>query len=298
MLDVAAESGLTGLADAVLATHRRPDHSPADEPSEIEGLSGIFEPSSDFHEQRREFLARMASPAGFETLFDYLPDVYFFVKDQRGRFIRCNRAFLTLLSARSEEEVLGRRDAHFFPSALADNYVRDDQLVMASTNALIDKIELVRTGEGSINWHSTTKLPVLDAKGKVLGVVGVTRDISKMKSNYERFSYWAPVLETIINNYAEPISMASLAAKVSLSVSQFDRRFKKRFGTTPRKYLTDVRINAACQLLSSTDLSVASIAVQTGFYDQSHFTKQFTKMKGITPARYRRDHRQNPAAGL
>jgi transcriptional regulator GlxA family with amidase domain len=53
-----------------------------------------------------------------------------------------------------------------------------------------------------------------------------------------------------------------------------------------------VRINAACQLLSSTDLPIAVIAVQTGFYDQSHLNKQFTKIKGSTPAQYRRSHVQ------
>jgi transcriptional regulator GlxA family with amidase domain len=161
---------------------------------------------------------------------------------------------------------------------------------MSSGTAIVDKVELVRTAQGSINWYSTTKRPVLDARGKVIGIAGITRDISKMRSSSERFSYWAPVLETIVNNYAEPLSMASLAAKVSLSVSQFDRRFKKRFCTTPRKYLANVRVNAACQLLSSTDLPIASVAVQTGFYDQSHFTKQFAKVKGTTPAQYRRQH--------
>jgi PAS domain S-box-containing protein len=240
--------------------------------------------------RQREFLAQVASPAGFEELFDDLPDVYFFVKDREERFMRCNVAFAGLLRARSESEVLGLRDADFFPSALADSYVRDDDCVMTSGAAIVDKVELVRTAEGSINWYSTTKRPVLDARGKVIGVAGLTRDITKMRSSSERFSYWAPVLEAIVNHYAEPLSMPALARKVSLSVSQFDRRFKKRFCTTPRKYLANVRVHAACQLLSSTDLPIAAIAAQTGFYDQSHFTKQFAKVKGTTPAQYRRQH--------
>ena len=240
--------------------------------------------------RQHEFLASVASPAGFEELFDYLPDVYFFVKDREERFMRCNFAFARLLRARSEDEVLGLQDADFFPSGMADSYVRDDDLVMTSGASIVDKVELVRTAQGSTNWYSTTKRPVLDAHGKVIGVAGITRDLSKMRSSSERFSYWAPVLETIVNNYAEPLSMTSLARKVSLSVSQFDRRFKKRFCTTPRQYLTNVRVNAACQLLSATDLPISAIAVQTGFYDQSHFTKQFAKAKGTTPAQYRREH--------
>ncbi len=102
--------------------------------------------------------------------------------------------------------------------------------------------------------------------------------------------YWAPVLEAIIENYAEPLSTAALAEKVSLSVSQFDRRFQQRFLTTPRKYVMNVRIDAACQLLASTELPIATIALQTGFYDQSHFTNYFSRSKGISPAQYRRKY--------
>lgn len=239
---------------------------------------------------KRDFMSRVASPAGFEALFDHLSDVYFFVKDHDGRFMRCNRAFVTLCRAQREEDVIGLRDADFFPPAMAENYVRDDQTVMKTATAIVDKVELVRNAQGSIDWYSTTKQPVLDAAGKVIGVAGVTRDVCKMNSNNARFLYWAPVLEMIVNHYAEPLPAAQLAAKVSLSVSQFDRQFKRRFGTTPRKYITEVRLDAACQLLVSTDLPIATIALQTGFYDQSHFTNQFTKHKGTTPAQYRRKY--------
>jgi transcriptional regulator GlxA family with amidase domain len=75
---------------------------------------------------------------------------------------------------------------------------------------------------------------------------------------------------------------------VSLSVSQFDRQFKRKFQTTPLKYLTKIRVDAACHQLASTDLPIATIALQTGFYDQSHFTHQFVRYKGTTPFRYRK----------
>jgi PAS domain S-box-containing protein len=246
--------------------------------------------SRDPRRRARDFLAQIASPSGLEVLFDHLPDVYFFVKDRTGRFMRCNRAFVSLLRARSEDDILGQRDADFFPPALAESYERDDRAVLASATPIVDKVELVRNPSGSIDWYNTTKLPVLDARGAVIGVAGVTRDVSKMNSNNERFLYWAPVLETIVSNYAEPLSAASLAAKVSLSVSQFDRQFKKRFLTTPRKYITNVRINAACQLLVATELPIASVALQTGFYDQAHFTNQFVRYKGMPPSQYRKKY--------
>ena len=56
---------------------------------------------------------------------------------------------------------------------------------------------------------------------------------------------------------------------------------------TPMQYVLRVRINASCQLLTSTGRSVAEIALACGFYDQSYFTKQFHKQLGQTPTEYR-----------
>jgi len=73
-------------------------------------------------------------------------------------------------------------------------------------------------------------------------------------------------------------------------VSQFNRQFKKKFHTTPRSYLTSVRMNAACHLLVSSDLPISDIALQTGFYDQSHFSNQFLRHRDMSPSQYRRKY--------
>jgi PAS domain S-box-containing protein len=235
----------------------------------------------------RNFLSRVESPSGLDVLFEYLSDVYFFVKDGSGRFVRCNQAFVHLLRASREDDVIGLKDSDFFPEDLAENYMRDDREVLRSSEPIIDKVELVRNPDGSIDWYSTTKLPLFDRNGLAIGVAGITRDVKKMNSNNARFLSWAPVLETMLNDFAQPLSTAKLAAKVSLSVSQFNRQFRRKFHTTPRSYLTNVRMNAACHLLVSTDLPISEIALQTGFYDQSHFSNQFVRHRGIPPSHYR-----------
>jgi PAS domain S-box-containing protein len=232
-------------------------------------------------------LSRVESPAGFDVLFEHLSDVYFFVKDGEGRFVRVNQGFVKLVRATREEEVIGARDSDFFPADLAENYMRDDHEVIRSSEPIIDKVELVRNPDGTIDWCCTTKLPIFDKKGLAIGVCGITRDVKKMNTNNARFLSWAPVLEIMLNDYAQPLSTAALAAKVSLSVSQFNRQFRRRFQTTPRAYLTKVRVDVACHLLATTDLSMAQIAQRTGFYDQSHFTNQFVKHRGMPPSRYR-----------
>jgi PAS domain S-box-containing protein len=231
--------------------------------------------------------AREAHPLGLDVLFDYLPDVYFFVKDGKGRFVRCNHAFLGLAGRTREDEVIGARDSDFFPASLAENYMNDDRVVLRSGVSIIDRVELMRNPNGSIDWYSTTKLPLRDRNGVTIGVAGITRDVKKMNSTAAHFLSWAPVLETILSRYAQPLSVADLAKITTLSTSQFSRKFKKKFHTTPRSYLTNVRMNAACHLLVSTALPLSEIALQTGFYDQSHLSNQFTRQRGMSPSNYR-----------
>jgi PAS domain S-box-containing protein len=220
-------------------------------------------------------------------LFEHLPDVYFFVKDVEGRFVRVNRAFVKLVQAGNERDVIGKRDGDFFPEGLARNYARDDRAVLESSQAMVDKAELVQHPDGSIDWFCTTKLPVLDAEARAIGICGITRDVKRMSSNNAHFTAWEPVLETMLNDYASPLDTASLARRVGLSVSQFNRQFRRRFHTTPRAYLTKVRVDVASHLLATSDLPLSQIALRTGFYDQSHFANQFVKHRGMPPSKYR-----------
>lgn len=240
----------------------------------------------DPHELTRSFLSLAVSPAGFDVLFEHLPDVYFFVKDAEGRFVRVNRAFVKLVQAGSEREVIGKRDGDFFPEGQAQTFARDDRAVLETSQAMIEKAELVRHPDGSVDWFCTTKLPVLDAQERAIGICGITRDVKRIESNSVHTA-WQPVLDTMLAEYARPLDTASLAQRVGLSISQFNRQFRRRFQTTPRAYLTKVRVDVACHLLATTEISMAQIALRTGFYDQSHFTNQFVKHLGMPPSRYR-----------
>jgi PAS domain S-box-containing protein len=237
-----------------------------------------------------KFLSRVAAPEGYEVLFDYLPDVYFFVKDGERRFMRVNRAFLRLVGAQEEEEVLGRRDADFFTKDLADTYARSDHEVLIRGVAVLDTAELVRSPNGTMAWFLTTKLPVLDKAGRVMGLCGFTRDVTKMNVSNAQVLSWAPVIQLMLDNYARPLATPELAQQVGLSVSQFNRQFRRRFRTTPHAYIANLRLQAACRLLVDSSLTISQIALTTGFYDQSHLTNQFASSFGMPPAKYRTLH--------
>lgn len=97
-------------------------------------------------------------------------------------------------------------------------------------------------------------------------------------------------VDYIVNNYEKNISLQDLSAQALLSPFHFQRLFKKEFGITPHEYLTDFRISMARKMLAS-GMEIASIALDTGFYDQSHLSRIFKRSMGISPGKYGKENR-------
>lgn len=95
------------------------------------------------------------------------------------------------------------------------------------------------------------------------------------------------VLEFISRNYADKISVAQAAGIAHMSEPQFMRTFKKVAGMTLVAYVNHVRLAQAARLLKETGLSIAEIADQTGFADQSYFDKRFKASFGQSPKEFR-----------
>lgn len=88
-------------------------------------------------------------------------------------------------------------------------------------------------------------------------------------------------------NYAQKLRLAEAAAMVGMSETRFKDFFKRATGSTFAQYLIQFRLGRASQLLRDTDLSIAEIAQQTGFCDQSHFDNRFKDNFKISPREYR-----------
>lgn len=85
----------------------------------------------------------------------------------------------------------------------------------------------------------------------------------------------------------EDFTLSALAALADLSPHHLARAFKRQFGLPPHAYQTSVRVRKAAALLRS-GLSLADVALTTGFSDQSHLTRTFKRVWGVTPGVYRR----------
>lgn len=102
----------------------------------------------------------------------------------------------------------------------------------------------------------------------------------------ERLEPIKNVLEYIEKNYSNNISLDQLAREAGMNPKYFCRYFKGMTGRTPVDYLNYYRIECACEMLSTQDLSVKETSISCGFNDESYFIKTFHKYKNVTPKQY------------
>ncbi len=223
-------------------------------------------------------------------MLQYFPDLAYFAKDRRGRFTAANPAFIEMTGLHAETEVLGKTDFDVWPRFLAVHYVKDDERVVESGVPLVNRVEIVASSDRSAEWFATTKVPLWDAGGKTTGLEGVCRYLKQAKTPLAPSTKMPAVIEYIMENYSRKIEIPALAAMVSLSVKQFERKFRQQYGEVPVRYIQRLRLDAAQQLLAMTRLPVTQISRETGFYDSSHFAHQFQKYTGFSPTAFRNKH--------
>lgn len=241
---------------------------------------------------KRDFLDSLESLGGLEELFENLPNLWFFVKDTEGRFITANQNVVKMCGQRTAADLVGRTDFEFFPKHNAEAFQRDDLSVVKSGVKIVDRVEPISNEDGSIRWYSTNKIPLFGRDGSVIGVAGTTRELDADHNPDPAYAEFSGVIDHINRNFSQSIEIAHLAQMMSLSVSQFERRFKQVFQEAPVRFILKIRVSEACKLLVNTRRPVSWIARATGFFDQSYFSKQFSRRMGVTPRQYREKYYQ------
>jgi AraC-like DNA-binding protein len=241
---------------------------------------------------KRNFLDSLNSLGGLELLFENLPNLSFWVKDTEGRFVTANQNVVKMCACRNESDIIARTDFDFFPKHTAEAFQRDDLSVVKSGVKIVDRVEPISTEDGSIRWYSTNKVPLYGRDGHIIGVAGTTRELDTGKAPDPLYAEFAGVIDHINRNFSQPFEIKSLAKMMSLSVSQFERRFKQVFQEAPVRFILKIRVNEACKLLVNTRHPVSWIARATGFFDQSYFSKQFIRRMGLSPRQYRERYYQ------
>jgi two-component system sensor histidine kinase/response regulator len=114
------------------------------------------------------------------TLINAMPDSIYF-KDRKSRFIIGNKYVASRMGT-VPEMLVGKTDFDFYEKELAEIFYKDEQELMKTGNPLINKEEEGRGYDGNKAIISTTKVPLKDGKGNVIGIIGIGRDISRQKN--------------------------------------------------------------------------------------------------------------------
>jgi AraC-like DNA-binding protein len=236
------------------------------------------------------FFDRLGPEHG-ESLFDFLTDVQFFIKNREGLYIWANRGLLDNYLLRDKSEIIGKSDYDLAPAFLADQWVKDDREVLLG-NEIRNRMELVGRYDMTVAWHVTNKIPLRARSGEILGLAGITRKFADADDTSLPFHELNEVLDHIRRNFSRSIKLQELADISNLSIRALERKFNKYFQISPNQYIRRLRVSMACQALINTDNSISSIAYKTGFCDHSYLSKEFLKATGKTPKEFRDDHQR------
>ena len=146
-----------------------------DRQGQIAGLVGV---SRNIAERKRMEETLKQERNLLRTLIDATPDKIF-VKDTQGRKIVANLADWKSSGGKTMEDVLGKTDFDTYPADLAAKYWSDDKMVMEAGTPIYNNEEPSRDAQGKPVWTLTTKVPLKDGQGHIIGLVGIARDITE-----------------------------------------------------------------------------------------------------------------------
>lgn len=148
-----------------------------DQSGKIIGLVGF---GVDFTERKRAEEMVLRERILLRTVIDHIPNTVY-VKDREGRKTLANLAELRIMGCKSEEEAIGKTDFDIYPREIAEKFYEDDMAVIIHGKQVLNREEIIIDSEGNRKWWLTSKLPLRDEKGNIIGLVGIGQDITERK---------------------------------------------------------------------------------------------------------------------
>ncbi len=206
------------LAEAI---DLRPKNRPLNGSSDVQDLAALNAKLVQENAQlmRERDMLRM--------VIDSLPD-FIYIKDHQSKFLFNNLAHTQFLGATHSDEIAGKVDFDCFPKEFAERYFADEQIVIQSGRPLNRVESVLDNTTREIRWMQTTKVPWRDHDGKVVGLIGISHDITELKLAEEisrnkleqrstQLSQERLLLRTLIDNLPDAIYSKDIAGRKTLA---------------------------------------------------------------------------------
>lgn len=142
-----------------------------------------------------------------QNLMEHMTDNIYF-KDLKSCFMMVNKAFCEWTGL-TGEDVIGKTDFDLFASAHAQQAFDDEQRIIESGEPIVGQEEKETWADGRITWVSSTKMPLKDSSGTIIGTFGISRDITEHKEAELRAAYYAEQVRRIKDEMEEDVRMAA-----------------------------------------------------------------------------------------
>jgi PAS domain S-box-containing protein len=158
------------------------------------------------------------------TLVHNAPDPIY-VKDIENRFMICNMALARQMGAATPDELVGKTDFDFHPQEMAVQYYADERILFQSGRPLLNHKELILDRAGNPRWVLTTKVPLQDIQGQIIGLVGMSHDITDLVRTEEALGRQAARLALLNEVGGKIASVLELESVLSTAARLVQERF-------------------------------------------------------------------------
>ena len=172
-------------------------------PLGIEGY-GVFNTFTDITNRKKEEEKNATFNRNFEAFLDHITDFLYF-KDINRRIIFCSQSLADITGYKNWRDIIGKHDFEIFPQDTAEIYNKEDKIVFEGGKQLLGTIDLFYYKTGERGYVQTNKWPLFDEKNNVVGVLGISRDITEQRKEREELKEREEKISLLLNSTAEGI---------------------------------------------------------------------------------------------
>ena len=189
------------------------------------------------------------------ALIDNVPD-FMYVKDLDCRFLLANLAVARQMGAKTPEELIGKSDFDFYPREIATTFYEDEQNVIRTGQAVIDREEKGLDSHGNQSQIMTTQVPLRDKNGQVTGLVGIGHDITHLKKAQEEMNMAREAAEAASRAKSEFLANMSHEIRTPLNgvMGMTDLALDTELTPEQREYLETVKMSGDTLLTVINDI--------------------------------------------